>query len=427
MTLAGARPRLLLVAMNYAPELSGTAPYTTTWAQHLSRRADVLVLAGVPHYPQWQIHDGYGRWSEEGTEYGVRVRRLRHHVPARTTPAHRVAHEASFGARVLTQRLPRPDAVLAVSPPLFGAGAAGRLARRFGVPFGLVVQDLYGRGATELGHRGPAADRLGELESRIVAGADAVVTISDRFRSVLTSQLGVSEQRITVVGNWSSVPVAPATRQAVRVRMGWQREFVALHAGNIGAKQGLENIVEAARLADRDQAPVRFVLVGDGNARASVAARAAGVQRLTMLPSASPREHAGLLAAADVLLVNEVPGVAEMSLPSKLTSYFAAGRAVLAATGAEGATAELLRRSGAGVRVDPADAAALLDAVLDLRNHPDAAATHAALGQRYSSRHQSLPAAMRAYDDWVDHLLAGATSAVGARRPLALAGPPGSH
>lgn len=416
MTTPTVRPRLLLVAMNYAPELSGTAPYTTTWAQHLSHRADVLVLAGVPHYPQWEVHAGYGRWWDERTEYGVRVRRLRHHVPIRTTPAHRVAHEASFGARVLTQRLPRPDAVLAVSPPLFGAGAAARVARRFEVPFGLVVQDLYGRGARELGHGGPAAKRLGDLESRIVRGADSVLTISDRFRSILTGQLRVAEDRVSVVGNWSSVPVEPATRDAVRARMGWQGDFVALHAGNMGAKQGLQNVVEAARLADAAGAPVRFVLVGDGNARAAVAERAAGVRRLTMLGPASPREHAGLLAAADVLLVNEAPGVAEMSLPSKLTSYFAAGRAVVAATAADGATAELLRRSGAGIRVPPDDPAALLDAVLDLRSCPDAAATHAELGRRYSHTHHSLPQAMRGYDQWLDALLRGAAHAIGRPR-----------
>ena len=403
---AGQRPRLLLVAMNYAPEPSGTAPYTTGWAQHLARWADVLVVAGVPHYPQWRIVDGYGGWREQHVEFGVPIRRLRHHVPAAITPLRRVAHETSFGARVLTERLPPVDAILAVSPPLFGAGAAARLARRRRVPFGLVVQDVYSLGVRELGHtQGRAAVALGNLEKRVVQDADRILTISDRLATTLVDTLGAAPGRVSVVGNWSQLPAAEPARSAVRHRQGWGREFVALHAGNMGAKQQLENVVAAARLADGRGEPVRFVLLGDGNRRPALQAAAAGITRLEFLPTASPRAYAGLLAAADVLLVNEGPGVAEMSLPSKLTSYFAAGRPVLAATGPGGATADVLRRSGAGLIVQPDDPAALLDAVLHLRDRPAAAAAYADLARRYSGENHGINEAMAGYDAWVQELL----------------------
>lgn len=393
--------------MNYAPEVSGTAPYTTGWAQHLSRWADLVVLAGVPHYPQWHIEDGYGAWRADTVEYGVRVRRLRHHVPSVASPLRRVAHESTFAARVLSQRLPRPDAVLAVSPPLFGAAAARRIARRSKVPFGLVVHDIYSLGLEELGHSpGRATAALADLEARVVRGADRILTISDRFCTTLVERLGASEDRVSVVGNWSQLPAAEAARAAVRGRHGWAGgDFVALHAGNMGAKQGLENVVAAARLADDRGSPVRFVLVGDGNRRAALGAAAAGVRRITFLPPASPREYAGLLAAADVLLVNEAAGVAEMSLPSKLTSYFAAGRPVIAATGAGGATAEVLRSSAAGVRVEPDDPSALLDAVLALRGNPSAGANYGQSALTYSGQHHGVDAAMRDYDAWVHQLL----------------------
>lgn len=400
-------PRLLLVAMNYAPELSGTAPYTAAWAEHLAGSADVVVLAGVPHYPQWRIHDGYGSWREQRIERGVTVRRLRHHVPTAVTPLHRVAHEASFGARVLTERLPRPDAVLAVSPSLFGSAAAARLARRWGVPFGLVVQDLYGVGLRELGHApGPATRALSGLEAGVVRGADSVLTISAGFRTALVDACGADAARIDVVGNWSLMPASGPARSAVRGRHGWQEEFIALHAGNMGAKQQLENVVAAARLADARGVPVRFVLLGGGNQWAELQHRAAGIARIEFIPSASPRVYSGLLAAADVLLVNEAPGVAEMSLPSKLTSYFAAGLPVIAATGPGGATADILRRSGGGTRVEPGDPAALLNAVLAMRANPAAAADFANRGARYGGTHHDVDTAMRGYDGWVDALLA---------------------
>src|SRR5690606_33378551 len=137
-------------------------------------------------------------------------------------------------------------------------------------------------------------------------------------------------------------------------------ELVVLHAGNQGAKQGLENVVEAARAADAQGAPVRFVLLGDGSRRAALQAAASGIRSIQLVDPLPEDRFPAALAAADVLLVNELAGLAEMSVPSKLTSYFDAGRAVLAATSAGSTTAHEIQASGAGVRVDAEDPQALL-------------------------------------------------------------------
>lgn len=403
------RLRVLLVAMNYAPERSGTAPYTTAWAEDTARRHQVLVLAGVPHYPEWRVHEGYGAWLTQTVENGVRVRRLRHVVPSSTAPARRLAHESSFAARVLSQRLPAPDVVLAVSPPLFGAAAAARLAARFRVPFGLVVQDLYSQGLRELGHgNGRAGDALTGLESRVVRRADAVLTISDRFRATVTCALGADPARVSVVGNWSHLPQARTDRAAVRAELGWGTEHVVLHAGNMGRKQGLGNVVAAARRADERGLPMRFVLLGDGNQRPTLAAAAAGVRRLDFLPPADQDRYADLLAAADVLLVNELPGVAEMSLPSKLTSYCAAGRPVLGAVARNGATAAELHASGAGVVVPPGAPDALVDGALDIVHDPVGAAVLGERGRAHAAAHNSARPALQQYEHWLTRL-AGTT------------------
>lgn len=392
--------------MNHGPELSGTAPYTTGWAQDMARRHDVLVLAGVPHYPEWRVHDGYGAWRTDTVEHGVRVRRLRHVVPSRTSPARRVAHETSFAARVLTQRPTAPDVVVAVSPPLFGAAAAARLARRFDVPFGLVVQDIYSEGLRELGHgAGRVSIALTDLESRVVRRAGAVLTISERFRDTLTGALGADPDRVRVVGNWTHVPPSRTDRDATRAALGWGGERVVLHAGNMGAKQGLGNVVAAARRAQDRGLAVRFVLLGDGNQRPALAADAAGAAQLQFLPSADQDRYADLLAAADVLLVNEAPGVAEMSLPSKLTSYCSAGRPILAAVGAAGATAEALRASGAGVVVPPGEPDALVDGALAILADPVRAGAMGDRGRAHAASDQSATTALAGYERWLDDLI----------------------
>ena len=93
-----------------------------------------------------------------------------------------------------------------------------------------------------------------------------------------------------------------------------------------------------------------------------------GIGRITAGNAFEPEStFSDVLAAADVLLVSERASAIDMSLPSKLTSYFAAGRPVLAAVSPGGATAREVQRSGGGVLVPAGQPHALLDAVLRLQ------------------------------------------------------------
>jgi colanic acid biosynthesis glycosyl transferase WcaI len=400
--------KLLVVAMNYAPEPSGTAPFTSKLAEHLAGDYDVTVLAGVPHYPEWKVRSGYRRWRTESRENGVQVRRLLHAVPRRPTHVSRLHHELSFVARVLTQRVVRPDAVMAVSPPLFGAAAALALGRRWKLPVGIIVQDLYSQGVRELaaGSGGRLADAVGRLESRILCNASSVLVIHDLFRRRVTSQLGVPDERVTTVFNWAHIPASTADRLSVRRRLGWQDRRVALHAGNMGAKQGLENVVGAARLAVTSDPDLLFALLGGGHQLSALQHLAADLPNVQFLSSMSDQEFADTLVAADVLVVNERPGVAEMSVPSKITSYCAAGRPIVAATDPDGATADLIRAAGAGRVVPAGDPATLLEAVQDLAEDEAAAGELGRHGRRFAEERLSPQAAMQAYDAWVARLLA---------------------
>jgi len=368
--------RILVVGINYAPEHTGIAPYTTQACEDMQRRgADVLVLAGVPHYPHWSVPEPYRRRMrvDEVRREGVHVRRLRHTVPTRQSALTRGTYEATFGAHVLAQRLPwTPDVVLAVVPSLFGAVAAAKIARRTGARLAVWVQDLMGPAAAQSGIAGGGrvAELTGRIEGSVLRSADVVLVLNDRFRSY-AEQTGVDPDRIVVRPNWTHVQPPRGDRAAVRERLGWGDDVVALHSGNMGLKQGLENLVESARLAAVQAPHVRFVLMGDGNQRAELGRLAADVPTLQFLPPAATDEFPDFLAAADVLLVNERASAVDMSLPSKLTSYFQAGMPVLAAVPTEGGTAGEVRRSGGGVVVPPEAPAALLEGIVTLAGDHD--------------------------------------------------------
>jgi glycosyltransferase involved in cell wall biosynthesis len=294
-----------------------------------------------------------------------------------------------------------------VSPVLLTVLAGLRWKRRGRTALGVVTQDLYSRALTETGIASAGAGRVAaKLEGWLLARADGVAVVHEQFGDGLVA-LGVDRERVTVIRNWSHVEAGTADRTATRRALGWgDDEIVVLHAGNMGLKQGLENVVDTARLADERAAPVRFVLLGDGNQRAALEERGAGVGRLQFLDPLPGDRFPDALAAADVLLVNEATTVAEMSVPSKLTSYFSAGRPVVAASWERSAAAAEIRRSGGGERVDPGRPEDLLDAVRGIAEDPARAEALATAGRAYAHDHLGAAAAHRDYQRWVESLAA---------------------
>lgn len=285
-------------------------------------------------------------------------------------------------------------------------------------PFVVWVQDLYGIGMAEIGQGGGAAARvIRALERWLLRSASMVVVIHDRFADRIHGDFGVELERIAVIRNWSHLPPLPsADVDAVRASYGWGRdETVVVHTGNMGAKQGLHHVVDAGRLAHLRGERVRFVLVGNGSQREHLVEQIAAEPTTTeILPPLDDDAFAAILQSADVLLVNELPGVAEMCVPSKLTSYFTSGRPVLAATDALGITAQEVHNADAGMIVPAGDPEALLDGAIALAADPENCARLGENGKRYKETVLNETFAIERFDS----LLADLTAEAAVKTPV---------
>jgi colanic acid biosynthesis glycosyl transferase WcaI len=404
--------KVLILGLNYAPETTGISPYTSSFARGLRQRGfTVSVLTAHPHYPEWKIHDGYGGWTHADIVDDVPVVRLRHYVPANPGGLNRLISELSFGLRLIFARWGKPDVIVMVSPALFSTALAmirARLSRHRPV-VNAWVQDIYSLGITETGMgNGPVARLITWVERRTLGAASGVVVIHERFGEYLHKTLGVSSDKINVVRNWTHLdPGAPTDIAATRKRFGWRDdETVVLHAGNMGVKQGLENVVQAALLADEQQHPVRFVLLGNGSQRGELQTLGSNVERLQFIGSLDDAGFQHALASADVLLVNEKQGVSEMAVPSKLTSYFNAARPVIGATDPEGLTASEINAAQGGYIVNAGEPQALLDAALLIAQDPERATGLGANGFRYRTEVLGEDAALSRFAGWLRSLVA---------------------
>jgi colanic acid biosynthesis glycosyl transferase WcaI len=381
--------RILLWTPNFAPDLTGIPPLVTDAAEWLARRGhEIQVVTTFPHYPQRRLDPAYSGalWRTE-RRHGIPIDRSWLRVRPRERLIDKALYEASFAALSLPhmlRRLPRAD-VLACVVPSFAASLAatalaGRGRRRRLV---LWVQDLVLDAALSLADVGPRATQLLALARRLEPlpprAADAVVVCSPGFADHLV-RIGVPEERVTTILNWVDTErfVASPPPAADRLRL--------LYTGNVGYTQGFGTLADAARLLGDE---VEVVIAGDGNAAEEVTRLAAKAPVFRFISPVSREEYPALLASAHVQLVLQRRISAGANLPSKIASYLASGRPVVASIQPETPAAELLRASGAAVLVEPEDPVALAAAVRRLAAEPELRAALGAAGRNFALRELS--------------------------------------
>jgi colanic acid biosynthesis glycosyl transferase WcaI len=388
--------KVLILSINYWPEVTGIGAFTTCRAEYLAAVGhDVEVCTTFPYYPEWKVPQGYaGKFTLREMRNGVRVSRSYAYIPSSATSLKRVLHEASFIVSSMIGAFlhKRPDLLLVVSPPLGLAVPAIVLSRLWRVPYIFDVEDLQPDSAAELNMLPSWALKfLYKVERAAYRNAALVTTLTNGMRNRIIGK-GVPAERVELLEarvDDSLFNIGAKEGSAFRERYGLQNKFLVTHSGNMGVKQGLDVIVDAALLNKSDDS-VHFLLVGDGAVCDRIRQRVAELElnNVSFLPLLEAEDFRGLLAASDICLLTQQKSVSEIAFPSKIVTYLAAGRPVIASVNPSCEVAQTLRESGAGRIVAPEDGAALLEAIqefqgADLREYGQNAQEYA--NRRWSS------------------------------------------
>lgn len=365
--------RFFIVTINYAPEPSGFAPYAAAFAQHLARQGhDVSVFTGFPFAPEWRRREeDRGRLFSRRRAGNVTVHRVTHFIPRRPSSAlQRITMEGSFSAAAFVAMLAamlggtgRPDAVLYIGAQPALAMLTRLVGGLVGRPYFVRITDLAARAASDVGIvGGPLSRVLEAFEFAAYRKAAGASVLCHSFEDALVGHR-YPHDRIRVIHNPIDLerirPIPRDTAFRARYKIP-ANALVVMHAGSMGRKQGLSNVVSAASLTRGT--PICWVFVGDGEARSELveAARAGGLEEaVRFIPFQRDEELSEMFAAADVLLVNQIGTITDTLIPGKLLTYMAAGRPVLAAANPDSQAARLLREADGGMLVTPDDPVAL--------------------------------------------------------------------
>ncbi|WP_261384799.1 WcaI family glycosyltransferase [Vannielia litorea] len=380
--------KILVLGINYAPEIISTAVYNTDLAEGMaSRGAEVRVVAAKPYYPEWRVRKGWRGpfWRNRRSEIGVKITHCPLYVPANPTGLKRILHHASFAITALPIALWRglvwrPDIVFVVAPSMISAPVGWLTARFAGAKAWLHIQDFEVEAAFATGLLKPEsriARAARAFETWVLRRFDQVSTISAPMVAKLR-QKQVPQERVSELRNWANLEkVKPLEGPSpMRAELGIRTRYVVLYSGNLANKQGLEIIPDIARRLDHRR-DVTFVVCGDGPLRSRLEEMSRGLSSIRFLPLQPLERLSELLGMADIHLLPQIAGAADLVLPSKLTNMLASGRPVLATTEAGTALADEVE--GAGLVTRPGDGAAAAEALSALLDDPE---RRAALGTR---------------------------------------------
>ena len=402
--------KVLLVTTNYWPEPTGISVYTTDLAESLNEAGhSVSVLTSLPHYPWWKIPSEYAHLVEGTSEQnGIKVVRAKHLIPPKMNALIRIRFESSlwWNLRRVSKEFKSGefDLVLACIPTVAAGIVGKRIAKKLGLPFGLIVQDLSGAGAKQSGLRGGALiSKLAErVEGLALHAADSLVVVSPAMGDVV-AQLGVEKNKTSLIYNYSARSIFAEDRLKSREKFGWNSaDFIAIHTGNMGAKQDLGNLILASEYLP-EGSRIKIFLVGHGNQEKDLREMSFGKANVSVMDAMSDADYSALLSAADLLIVNERSTQLEMSLPSKLTSYLYSQRPVIAAVPRGGATWKFL--DGVASLVDANNPELLAQEILKLQSDPAEMKRLSEVGLEFAQRNLSLEVGRNNYRAWVKKLL----------------------
>lgn len=270
----------------------------------------------------------------------------------------------------------RPDVVISSNAPLDTQRVFQRAAKRHGAKFVFWLQDIYSEAITRvvprklpvIGHMIAAWYR--HLEFSMLKASDRVVAITEDFVPILTAK-GVDADKVSVVENWApadELPLFPRDNP-------WAVENLPaeglriVYSGTLGYKHNPGLLVEMAR-----RQPGSHVLIySEGPVAEAVAkdAQRQGLTNLSVKPWVAFADLPKMLSASDVLIAVIEPEAGVYSVPSKILTYLAVGRPILASVPSENLAARLIRDNDAGFTAPPGEDEVLLDALDRLAGEAD--------------------------------------------------------
>ncbi len=375
--------KILYISQYFPPEMGAPAARASELARHWAEGGhDVTILTGFPNHPTGVIAKDYRsrfrRLVDRETVGGVNVIRT-WLLPFPNGRAYeRILNYASFGlsAALTGMFLREPDVVIGTSPQLLVALAGWWVAQWQGVPFVFEVRDLWPESLAAVGAgetHSVLYRTLAKIAGFLYRRCDKIVVVTPAFKKVLMDNWSIEEEKICVVANGVETELFSPhpSRTALRNSLDTKEQFIVSYIGTMGLAHGLDTLLRAAEKLQPTHPNVMFVVVGEGAEKAAImsSSSARGLTNIRFVGEQLRERVPDYIRASDACLVMlRRRDVFKTVIPTKMLEFMSCGRPVI--LGVEGQARTILEAAEAGIAIEPENANALAEAILQLASNP---------------------------------------------------------
>jgi glycosyltransferase involved in cell wall biosynthesis len=268
------------------------------------------------------------------------------------------------------------DLLFATSTPLTAGipGIVANFLRR--KPFVFEVRDLWPELPREMGViTNPAVlGAMSVLEWLSYHSAKGCIGLSPGIVQGIVRR-GIAADKVEMVPNGCDLELFnPTVGNVLRPEGVWDEEFVAVFTGAHGMANGLDAVLNAARvLKEKGRKDIRLVFIGDGKLKPALVARASreGLENCLFLDSVNKRQLTAYLRGADagLMVLANIPAFYYGTSPNKFFDYIAIGLPVI--NNYPGWLAEMITKHNCGIAVEPDSPEAFALALETMADNPE--------------------------------------------------------
>jgi len=410
--------KILYVSQYFPPEMGAPAARAAELAQHwVDAGHDVTVLTGFPNHPTGVVPPEYRsqlwRFVKRRIWNGVKLIRTWLLPFPNRKPYERMLNYGSFfvSSAITGLFVSKPDVLIATSPQLLVALSGWWLAFVKRVPFIFEVRDLWPESlaAVGVGDGNSLLVRvLGKIAGFLYRRATCIVVVTAAFRVFLVVNWKVPAEKIFVVENGVETEkfCPQPDRDVKRKELGAEGKFLICYTGTMGLAHGLETLIEAAAILQKENPRVQFLLVGEGADKERILrlAEARSLSNVTFLGQQARETVPALISASDAcLVILRKDPVFKTVIPTKMLEFMSCARPVVLAV--DGQARGILDAAQAGVFVAPEDARGLVKAIEELAADPTLCEKLGANGRTYILRNFSRKRTAMDYLEILNNLL----------------------
>ena len=371
---------ILLISQFFYPESFRVNDMACEWVK---RGYKVTVLTGIPNYPMGKYYEGYDKKHRTREKWnGVNIIRIP--LFARGNSSNKLINAAGMAANYYSfvnsgKRWVRskeaeklhPDLVFTFeTSPMTQALIGVWYGERYNVPTFLYVQDLWPENVEAVTgiHNRVIIWPINRMVDKIYRETGYIFTTSPSFvEAIVNRKKTVDREKVHYWPQYAEDFYMPMSRRIIE-GIPEDESFRIAFTGNIGTAQGLEILPKTAELLGDEK--VRFIIVGDGRylPEFEKQIKERKVEHMfIMIPRVPPERIPEILSVCDAGFIsfNKMP-LWENTIPAKLQSYMACGKAIVAS--ASGETRRIIEEARCGICTETGDAEALAAGIKELMN-----------------------------------------------------------